>query len=48
MTDSDERVEEIRVLLQELEAELRSPDDRAFVRNFDALEIPEVVSEVVR
>jgi len=48
MTDSDERVEEIRALLQELEAELCSPDDRAFVRNFDALEIPEVVSEVVR
>lgn len=44
----DERIEKIRTLLSEVEGELRTPDDRAFVRNFDALEVPELVSEVVR
>jgi hypothetical protein len=48
MSDTDERIEKIRTLLSEVEGELRTPDDRAFVRNFDALDIPELVSEVVR
>ena len=48
MSDTDERIEKIRTLLGELERELRTPDDRAFVRNFDAFEIPELVSEVIR
>ncbi len=48
MSDTDERVEKIRALLAELEGELRTSDDRAFVRNFDALEVPQIVSEVIR
>lgn len=48
MCEMDERIEKIRALLVELEGELRTPDDRAFVRNFDALEVPELVSGVVR
>jgi len=48
MSDTDERIEKIRALLQELEGEFRTPEDRAFVRNFDALEVPAIVSAAVR
>jgi hypothetical protein len=48
MNDADERIEKIRSLLAELEAELRTSDAREFTRNFDALEIPEIVSEIIR
>lgn len=48
MSDTDERIEKIRTLLSEVEGDLRSPDSQAFVQNFDALEIPALVSEVVR
>jgi hypothetical protein len=48
MSETNERIEKIRALLAELEGELRTPDDRAFVKNFDALEVPQLVMEVVR
>jgi len=48
MTETDERIDKIRALLAVVEGELRTPDDRAFVKNSDALEVPEIVSEVVR
>lgn len=48
MNDTDERFEKIRALLHELEGELRTPEDQAFVKNFDAFEIPQIVTEVVR
>lgn len=48
MTEMNERIEKIRALLAEVEGELRTSDDRAFVKNFDALEVPQIVTEVVR
>ena len=48
MSETIERIEKIRGLLAELEGELRTSDDRAFVKNFDALEVPQLVAEVVR
>jgi len=48
MNETDDRVEKIRTLLSELEGELRTSDDRVFVRNFNALEVPQVISEIVR
>lgn len=48
MRNIDERIEKIRALLDEVEGELRTPDDLAFVKNFEALEVPQIVSEVIR
>ena len=48
MSDTDERLDKIRALLLEIEGDLRAPDDYAFGRNFDALEVPEIVSAIVR
>lgn len=48
MSETDERIEQIRALLLDVEGDLRTSEERAFVQNFDALEIPQVVSEIVR
>lgn len=48
MSESDDRIEQIRAFLLDIENDLRTPDDKAFVRNFDALEIPQIVSEIVQ
>lgn len=48
MSDTDQRIEQIRALLRDVEGDLRSSEERAFAQNFDALEIPQVVSEIVR
>jgi len=48
MSEMNERIKKIRDLLALLEGELRTPDDCAFANNFDALEIPQLVTEVVR
>lgn len=42
-----EKIDQIRTLLSELEKELRNSDDQAFMQNFDALEIPDILSAVV-
>ena len=38
----------IRELLEDIEKEIGSGDDKAFVQNFDALELPSIVSNVIR
>lgn len=42
-----EEIRQIRALLDKLEKDTRNEDDVAFVRNFDALELPQIISEVV-
>lgn len=41
------KIEEIRALLDELEAETASEDDQAFAENFEFLELPEIVCSVI-
>lgn len=41
------KIEEIRALLDELEAETASEDDQAFAENFELLELPEIVCSVI-
>jgi hypothetical protein len=43
----DERIETIRRLLSELESDIRTTDERQFVLNFDALEMPSLVSSII-
>ena len=47
MNKNDNRIEQIYALLDEINGELRSSDEQAFIKNFDALEIPQVVSDIV-
>jgi len=44
MTD---KIEQIRQLLNDLEGELGETDERDFMRNFDALEVPDLIRTVV-
>lgn len=41
------QINDIRVLLDEIENEISNPDDRAFVQNFNALEVPDVICSIV-
>jgi len=43
----DDEIQQIRALLDTLEKDAGNEDDVAFVRNFDALELPQLISEVV-
>ena len=43
----DKRIETILRLLSELEADVRTTDERQFVLNFDALEMPSLVSSII-
>jgi len=43
----NEKIEKIKELLADLDSEIRNPEDLSFVKNFDALEVPELVSFVV-
>ena len=47
MTDRNEKIDKIRDILSEIEAEIGTPEDRAFVMNFDALEVPQLVASIV-
>lgn len=40
------KIEEIRALLDELEAETGSVDDQAFAANFESLELPELFARL--
>lgn len=44
----DERIRKIQQLLIEMARDLESDADRQFIHNFDALEIPSIVSSIVR
>jgi hypothetical protein len=44
----DERIKKIRELLDEVASELEGGTDQEFAHNFDALELPGIVSTVVR
>ena len=44
----DARINKIHELLNEISSDLGSDDGQTFVRNFDALELPNIVSTVVR
>jgi hypothetical protein len=44
----DERIRQIQKLLDEVARELESDSDRQFMHNFDALEIPSIVSSIAR
>lgn len=48
MAGTDTRLDIIRNLLNELEDDLKTSDDLVFAKNFDALEIPDIVSQVIR
>ena len=41
------KIDEIKALLDELEVETGSVDDRAFAENFELLELPEIICSVV-
>lgn len=47
MDEPENTIGKIRVLLNTLESEARDSDESIFVHNFDALEIPSIVSAVV-
>jgi hypothetical protein len=44
----DARVKKIHELLEDIEKDMGTGDDKAFVRNFDALELPSIVSNAIR
>jgi hypothetical protein len=44
----DERLKKIREILEDVEKDMGTGDDKAFVRNFDAFELPSIVSNGVR
>lgn len=43
----DDRIKKIQQLLGELESDVRTSDDRQFVLNFDALELPRLVASII-
>ena len=47
MIDTMSKIEQIRSLLSELEKEVGSNDDVVFAHNFDALELPSIISSIV-
>jgi len=47
-TSMDERIKKIRELLDDVAGELEGGPDQEFAHNFDALELPGIVSSVVR
>lgn len=47
MTDQENTISKIRVLLDELEGHKSSEDDAAFAHNFDALEVPSIIASIV-
>lgn len=47
MSNMDTKISQIRSLLEEIESESASEDDAAFAHNFDALELPSIVSSIV-
>ena len=47
MTEQESTIGKIRALLELLEGEVRDSNDSVFAHNFDALEIPSIVSAVV-
>jgi DNA-directed RNA polymerase subunit RPC12/RpoP len=47
MTEPKSTIEKIKELLNSLESEVEGTDEAAFAHNFDALEVPSIVSSVV-
>ncbi len=44
----DERIKQIRELLDGIEKDIDTGEDKAFVRNFDAFELPNIISNIVQ
>jgi len=47
MTEPKSTIEKIKELLNSLESEVEGTDEATFAHNFDALEVPSIVSSVV-
>jgi hypothetical protein len=47
MNESKQTIQKLRELLDSLEKDLMNEDDQLFLKNFDALEIPEIVTSVI-
>jgi hypothetical protein len=47
MNSKTEKINEIKRILEELESEIGTEQDEIFINNFDALEIPSIISAIV-
>ncbi len=47
MNESKQTIEKIRELLDSLEKDVLTEEEQLFLKNFDALEIPEIITSVV-